>query len=98
MSVRQRLANRRQSEFFQFQAMDLRFTGSISRYPNGDIAEIFIDNHKAGSMVGTLVRDSAIILSFALQYGTDLDEIGKAVARDGPVGQAIDLITNSSGA
>ena len=95
MSVRQRLANRRQSEFFQFQAMNLRFTASMSRYPNGDIAEVFIDNHKAGSAVGTLVRDSAILLSFALQYGASLSDIGKAVARDGPVGQAISIITEA---
>jgi hypothetical protein len=83
--------------------MDMRFTASVSRYPDGRVAECFIDNHKQGSAVGTLVRDSAIILSFVLQYGADIGAIGKALSRDsagrplGPLGAAIDIIlTNSS--
>jgi hypothetical protein len=102
VTARLRLPNRRASKFFEFEAMGMRFTASVSHYPDGRAAEIFIDNHKAGSAIGTLVRDSAIILSFALQHGADIGAIGKALARDstgrplGPVGQAIDLITDSS--
>jgi ribonucleoside-diphosphate reductase alpha chain len=104
MSGRQRLPNRRSSFVFDFESMGLRFTASISHYRDGRVAECFIDNHKAGSAVGTLVRDSAIILSFALQYGASLSEIGKALSRDsagrplGPLGAAVDIITGSSGA
>lgn len=103
MSARQRLPDRRPSEFLEFTSMDMRFTASVSRYSDGRLGEIFIDNHKAGSAIGALVRDGAIILSFALQHGADLAAIGKAVARDGagrplgPIGQAIDIITGSSG-
>ncbi len=80
----------------------MRFTASVSRYPDNRPGEIFIDNHKAGSAIGTLVRDAAIILSFALQYGADITAIGKALSRDGqgqplgPIGQATDTITASS--
>jgi hypothetical protein len=69
-----------------------------SRYTDGRIAELLLDNCKAGSAVSTLVRDSAIILSLALQHGADLDAIRKSLCRDsdghalGPVGQALDLI------
>jgi hypothetical protein len=96
--TRQRLANRRASEFLEFESLGMRFTASASRYSDGRLGEIFIDNHKAGSAIGTLVRDSAIILSFALQHGADINAIGRALARDsagrplGPIGQAIDII------
>ena len=76
----------------------MRFTASVSRDSSGKVLELFLDNHKAGSAVGTMVRDSAIILSFALQYGADLDAIRKSLCRDsqgralGPVGAALDLL------
>jgi hypothetical protein len=86
---------------FDFEAMGLRFTASISRYPDGRVAELFCDNHKAGSAIGTLVRDSAIILSFALQHGADIEAIRRALCRDsqsralGPIGQALDVIARA---
>ena len=98
MTIRERLPNRRASELFSFTAMDMKFTVSISRYPDGRISELFADNHKQGTAIGTLVRDSAIILSFALQHGADIDQIRKALCRDGrdralgPLGAALDLI------
>lgn len=76
----------------------MKFTASVSYFPDGRLGELFCDNHKCGSAIGTLVRDSAIILSFALQHGADVAAIGKALARDsagrplGPIGQAIDII------
>jgi hypothetical protein len=78
--------------------MNMRFTASVSRYPDGRLGEIFMDNHKAGSAVGTLVRDSAIILSFALQHGADAEAIRRALCRDaqgralGPLGAALDRL------
>jgi hypothetical protein len=95
---RERLSDRRPSELFDFQALDLRFTASISRYPDGRVAELFCDNHKAGSQIGTLVRDAAILLSFALQHGADIEAIRRALCRDssgralGPIGEALDII------
>jgi hypothetical protein len=98
MTNRQRLPNRRASTFFDFTSMDMRFTASISRDADGNVAELFVDNHKAGSAVGTLVRDAAIILSFALQHGADIETIRKSLCRDsrgnasGPLGVALDLL------
>jgi ribonucleoside-diphosphate reductase alpha chain len=102
MTARERLPDRRLSELFDFAAMNLRFTASISRYSDGRIGELFIDNHKAGSAIGTLVRDSAILLSFALQHGADLETIRRALCRDsngralGPVGEVLDVIAGRS--
>ena len=64
MSERKRLADRRHCELVDFESMGLRFTAGIGRYPDGRIAELFLDNHKAGSAIGALVRDAAVILSF----------------------------------
>jgi hypothetical protein len=96
------LPDRRASEVFSFQSMGLHFTASASRYDDGRIAELFIDNHKAGSAVGTLVRDAAIILSFAVQYGADAEAIGRALSRDsrgqplGPLAVALDLLEQTN--
>jgi hypothetical protein len=100
--TRDRLHNRRLSEVLDFQAMGMRFTGSVSRYPDGRLGEIFIDNHKAGSAVGTLARDLAIAVSFALQHGADADTIRRALCRDsdgrplGPLGVLLDLIVEDA--
>jgi hypothetical protein len=80
MSERRRLPHRRPSEFFDFEPIGLRFTGSVSRDEDGRM--LFLDNHKAGSSIGTLVRDTAIILSFALQHGADIEAIRRALCRD----------------
>ena len=103
MTARERLPNRRASEIFDFESIAMCFTASVSRDHSGWVLEVFLDNHKAGSAIGTLVRDSAIVLSFALQHGADITAIGKALARDGagrplgPLGTAIDIITGRSG-
>ena len=82
--------------------MGMRFTASVSRYPGSRISELFIDNHKAGSSIGTLVRDAAIAFSFAVQHGADAETIRRALCRDsegrplGPLGQALDIIAEES--
>ena len=73
MTERSRLPNRRAHTLIEFESMGMRFTASVSRYPDSRISELFIDNHKAGSAVGTLVRDLAITFSFAVQHGADAE-------------------------
>src|SRR6185369_7620418 len=96
--TRHRLLNRRMAETFTFSVDGLNFTATIGRFEDGGIGELFLNNHKAGNQSDTNARDAAIILSFALQYGVDLDEIRKALCRDsqgralGPLGAALDLI------
>ena len=98
MSEREKLPNRRLNETFGFELDGLRYTASVGRYADGRAAEVFLSNHKAGSQAGAIARDAAIILSFALQYGVPLDEVRKALLRDGqgrastPIGAALDLL------
>jgi ribonucleoside-diphosphate reductase alpha chain len=86
-AARERLSDRRECEGLDVEALGLRFYASIGRYPDGRIAEIFLTNHKAGSMAGILASDSAVLCSLALQYGAPLDVIRKALMRD-PQGKA----------
>jgi hypothetical protein len=103
MTARERLPNRRASESFTFELSGLRFTATVSRFADGRVGELFLNNHKAGNQVDTNARDAAILLSFALQYGADLDAIRKALCRDsqgralGPIGRALDLLANGEG-
>ena len=98
MSARERLPSRRNHTLFDFKSMDMDFTASVSRYPDSRISELFIDNHKAGSSVGTLVRDLAIVFSFAVQHGADAEAIRRALCRDsqgrplGPLAAALDIL------
>ena len=99
MSQRTRLPNRRSSESFIFEVDGLHFTATVSRFPNGEIAELFLNNHKVGNQADTNARDAAILLSFALQYGADIEVIKRALCRDSngraldPVGAALDLLS-----
>jgi hypothetical protein len=98
MTSRRRLPDRRVCESFTFAVDGLRFTATVGRFADGRIGELFLNNHKAGNQSDTNARDAAIILSFALQFGADLEEIRKALCRDaqgsalGPVGAALDII------
>jgi hypothetical protein len=95
---RLRLPHRHLCESFTFELDGLRFTASVGRFPNGRVGELFLTNHKSNSAADTNARDAAIILSFALQHGADIDEIRKALCRNsagralGPVARALDIL------
>ena len=95
---RQRLPNRRLSETFELEVAGLRYTVTIGRFPDGQIGEIFLNNHKSNSAADANARDSGIVCSIALQYGADIETIRKALCRDaqgrasGPLGCALDYI------
>lgn len=95
---RLRLPPRRLCESFTFELDGLRFTASVGRFPDGRIGELFLNNHKSGNQSDTNARDAAIILSFALQHGADIEEIRKALCRNsagralGPVARALDIL------
>ena len=98
MTARHRLPNRRLAESFELEVAGLRYTCTVGRYPNGRVGEIFLSNHKFNSAADTNARDSAIVVSIAIQFGADIETIRKALCRDshgrasGPLGAALDLI------
>jgi hypothetical protein len=102
MSERRRLPNRRGSETFEIISQGLGFTATISRFPDGSLGEIFLQNHKASSQAGINASDAAVVCSIALQYGVPLDVIRKSLMRDahgrasGPLATALDAIVESA--
>jgi hypothetical protein len=63
MTERQRLPNRRASETFDIESQGLKFTATVSRFADGGVSEIFLQNHKAGSMAGINAQDAAVVCS-----------------------------------
>jgi ribonucleoside-diphosphate reductase alpha chain len=97
MSARRRLGNRRASQTFNFECNALRYTATVS-FADSSLAEIFLNNTRAGSHSDSAAKDSAIVCSIALQYGVPLDVIRKALLRDShgiassPLGCALDRL------
>jgi hypothetical protein len=57
-----------------------------------------LDNELPPTLFDTVMRDAAILLSFALQYGADFEMIRRALVRNGdgtasgPIGALLDLV------
>jgi len=67
--TRERLPNRRASESRSFRWKGMYLVATISRFPDGRLAEIFLTNGKVGSDTESAARDCAVVASLALQYG-----------------------------
>jgi hypothetical protein len=95
--TRQRLPNRRGSETFEIEVSGLKYTCTASRFADGRLGELFLNNHKSNSAADTNARDVAITFSIAIQHGADPEAIRKALSRDsrgnasGPLGAALDV-------
>ena len=61
--AREQLPNRRLAETFDFEISGLRYTCTIGCYADGRLAEIFLQNTKAGSQSDGNARESAIALA-----------------------------------
>ena len=98
--TRQRLPNRRASTSFEFVLGTLRYTATVSRFADGRIGEVFLQNHKPGSQSDSNARDAAVAASLALQFGCPLETLQRALLRDSqgrpstPLGAALDIIAS----
>ncbi len=103
MTARERLPDRRLCETFGFDCGDFHYVATVSRFPDGRLAEIFIGNGKAGSGLDTAAKDSAVVCSIALQFGVPVDVIRRALMRDArgvassPLGVALDRLAEEGG-
>ncbi len=91
------LPNRRMHETFRFEHWGQRHIAGVGRAsPQDPIREVWLNVGKSGEHVQTLARDSAILLSLALQYNVPLSDIQHALTRNadgtpaGPIGALID--------
>lgn len=85
---RELLPNRRANFSFTIEFQGERYDVTIGHYRDGRAGEVFINRilGKASAKVGTLLdgvcRDSAILMSIAIQFGTDLSTLSSAITRD----------------
>jgi hypothetical protein len=104
MTERRRLPNRRNSQTFPFQCGALHYTATVSRFDDGQIAEIFLNNTKPSSQSDVNARDSAVAASLAFQFGCPPDTLRRALLRDAhgapssPLGCALDSLANEEAA
>jgi hypothetical protein len=96
--MRRRLPDRRRSESFEIEHAGLRYSVSFSRFDDGKLAEVFVNNHKRGNASDVAARDAGILLSFCLQHGVAAETIARALWRNsdgsvsGVVAAALDQI------
>ena len=85
MTDRNVLPNRREADTFQLQHGGKLsvFIINVGYYHDGRVAEVFITGGKSGTEVEANVRDTAILASFALQYGAPLDKLAAALTHEG---------------
>ncbi|HWY83973.1 MAG TPA: hypothetical protein VNY10_18970 [Roseiarcus sp.] len=93
MSKRERLPDRRGAELVDFEHDRRRWTVTIGRYPDGRVAELFIDAPKESPLVA-LAQDGALAASLALQSGCPPDTLRHALngREAGPLRTALALI------
>lgn len=98
------LPNRRPHEVLKFHHWGLSYIVGLGRaHENAPVTEVFLNSGKSGEQAQTLARDSAVLLSLALQYGTPVSAMQKAITRNadgspsGPVGALLDIIAQAQG-
>jgi hypothetical protein len=102
-ALRTRLPNRRGCTTFGFRCGAHHYVATVSHFANGQLAEIFLGNGRAGSDVDAAAKDSAVLASLGLQYGIPLDVLRKALLRDSqgtpssPLGAALDILAAEDG-
>jgi hypothetical protein len=108
-AVRNALPDRRANFSFPIEFQGERYIVTVGHYWNGRPGEVFINRilSKTSAKVGTLLdgvcRDSAILMSLALQHGADLATIRHAITRDEDgmpstiVGAIVDYLDSSGG-
>jgi ribonucleoside-diphosphate reductase alpha chain len=98
--IRRRLPDRRASVSFSFECGGLGYVATASWFDDNQLGEVFVGNHRVGSHADACARDAAILASKALQFGTPLDVLRRALLRDSqdrpstPIGSALDLLAN----
>jgi len=98
--MRETLPQRRPNQTVEFDRDGLRIRMTLGFAPDGRVAEVFLNSDKLNSAIDLLLSDAAIILSIALQHGTELQALAHSVKRDGfglalsPLGAAIDNALN----
>ncbi len=87
--MRRPLPNRRNSVSFNFEHESIAYHASASRFPDGQLAEIFLTTGKPHSAAQVNAETSAILVSLLLQHGVSAAEILHSIG--GPIAVALNL-------
>ena len=96
--TRQRLPNRRRSAVINFDHEGHRYRGSVSRFSDGQLAEVFLHTEKPNTGVAIVGHDLAVAASLALQHGCPAETLRRALLRlsngdaAGPLGALLDIV------
>jgi hypothetical protein len=82
MSERQRLPNRRSLEITDFKFRGQDYTLAAGYFPDGRLAEVFIDGVKQSTDVADDARDIGVCLSLFCQFGGETEALRSAVNRN----------------
>jgi hypothetical protein len=94
--MRERLPDRRRHDVAEVEHGGFKLTIGAGRYADGPLGEVFVSTHKGGTAIDTILKDSAILLSFALQSGGDVATIRAAMAPSGPIAAVLDLVNGGA--
>jgi hypothetical protein len=95
---RETLTARRHHESFTFRFEGHPHEVGLGFYPDGRLAEVFIEVARVGTPMNLLVKEAAIMVSFALQHGCTIDGMRSAMPRrndgtaEGLIGALLDHI------
>jgi ribonucleoside-diphosphate reductase alpha chain len=88
---RRLLPERRAHWIIAFECAGQRYVGGYGRFPDGSLAEVFIDGSKIGADAASNAQDAAVVASLAFQHGCPPETVKRALARAG--GSAGPLVT-----
>jgi ribonucleoside-diphosphate reductase alpha chain len=96
--TRETLPSRRVAETTDFDCRGIGYTASLGLFQDQRPAELFLNANKQSTDVDHDARDTAILISFALQHGATVATLAQAMTRDafgapqGLAGHALDAI------
>lgn len=76
----------------------MKFEANLGFYEDSTLGEVFLRAGKSGTEIEISMMESALALSFALQYGATVDVLRDAMPRnaegiaEGPLGTLLDLL------
>jgi ribonucleoside-diphosphate reductase alpha chain len=82
MTAREAMPQRRPASTISLFIGNDTYAVTAGFYPDGRIGEVFVTAPKVGTDLEAILRDGAILLSFALQHGASLDDIVRTMTRN----------------
>jgi hypothetical protein len=87
--MRTLLPGRRPADIAMFEHDGRRYRATFGCFPNGNLAEVFLDCGKPDSTLQSHADDAGVLVSLLLQHGVTPSTIRRSIA--GPIRKALDI-------